>query len=341
MIPLVVKPVDHLARDNMSGSGTCHNDVLAQPLSVPLRGEYNGVGGITTNADDQGFAPLKACLDQLAKDGRLYKLKSAEPVRCKKTPANFLEMLSSGDLLLMTPNPRKEWLTNLHKVYNESDNKGGFSHYLPQMKVDPTTLPDTLPLPLALNFVPVGLYDAMAKQMGAGPSFDDWNEKKQRVDKFDGTRGEQVMAAMTLDAAQKSKLQMLMAAVDNDLLNTVNSGEGTAAPMDAAELTHYVQYAFLRATCAKSYENANHVYFSPYGAESALAQAIAQDNASMREELAAFTLFSSSMNAMRKQWVPQTGNGSSSGLDNDVSRELYALTGQFMADTAQKNAPSI
>lgn len=339
MIPLVVKPVDHLARDNISGSGSTSNNMMAQPLSLPLRGKYSGTGGIESNPSTPGLATLETCLEKLASDGKLYKLKSAEPIRCKKLPRDFLSLLSAGDLLIMSPNPRKAWLTQLHKVYNESEDKGGFSHYRPQLKVDPATLPDLLPLPLALNFVPATLYDAMAKEIGTTPGFDDWKDNKHET--FDGTRGEQVIDNMTLSAGEKSKMDLLLAAVDDTLLETVNTDSKDTLTAD--DLKKYVQYAFLRNACHHAFEQANHLYFSPYGIESALTQAIAKNDATVRNEIAAFSLFSTAMDAMRKQWVPQTGAGSSRGLDDDVCCSLYALASRFVLDAASptQDAPKI
>lgn len=326
MIPLVCKPQDHLARDTIAGSGSSDNTILAQPLSLPLRGKYDGGGGIERNKDDVGQAYLAAALRGYVEQKRLYKLKSAEPVVCKNLPRDYMELLSAGDLLIMTPNPRKQWLQELRKLYDESDNKQGLSHYEAQLKVDPNTLPDMLPMPLSLNFVSATLYDALTQKVGTGESYDQWNEEKQKLETFNGNRAAQLQAELTLKPAVKKKIDLAMAAFDNDA-NTILDLKDKSMPSEMKELVLVLQ---TRNAVPQAFKRAQEIYFAPHGAQFALKDAVMHGNQAVRDELAGFDMFTSAMARMRKQWVPQAGAGNSNNLQDDGSRELYALTGQFI-----------
>ena len=335
MIPLILKPQDPLARDNVSGSGSCDNDLLAQPLSLPLRGTYDGVGGLARAKDDRGYTYLEKTLRSFVDESRLYKIKSAEPVVCKKLPRDFMELLSSGDLVVMMPNPRKEWLSNLHEVYNEAEDKSGLSHYLPQLKVDPKTLPDMLMMPLALNFVSSTLYDALAHKVGQAESFDRWNEAKGKSESFKGNRAKQVDADMILKPAIKAKIELSIASLSEKSKGVLDAmaeeGEPSLSPEEMQKMQATVVGILLQKAAPMAFESVCRRYFSVEGVSAALQDVLMNNNVALREELAKFDLFSSAMDQMRKQWVPQTGNGSSNGLQEDSTRELYELTGQFIS----------
>jgi hypothetical protein len=334
MIPLILKPQDPLARDTVSGSGSCDNDLLAQPLCLPLRGKYNGLGGIERDKGDVGHASLEKTLRDFVENARLYKLKNAEPVICRKLPRDFIDLLSSGELVVMTPNPRKEWLVNLHKVYNEAEDKSGFSHYLPQLKVDPKTLSDMLMMPLALNFVSATLYDALAKKVGQGESFDRWNEAKGKPESFKGTREKQVNADFTLNLAEKKKIEMTLTWLSEKAKDVLGAMEEEGSEkISSEEMKDMIVSVHLCNVAPMAFESAGKRYFSPKGISSALQDVLINNNVALRDEFVKFDLFSTAMDQMRKQWVPQTGNGSSNGLQEDSTRELYQLTGQFIASS--------
>lgn len=336
MIPLIVKSPDFLARDNISGAGSSNNDVLAQPLSLPLRGTYNSGGGIERSKDDIGQEYLKTTLAAYVDEGRLYKIKSAEPVLCKKLPRDFMDLLSAGDLVLMTPHPRKGWLEQLHKIYNEAEDKSGFSHYLPQLKVDPATLPALLPMPLALNFVSATLYDALALKVGQGESYDRWNESKSMSERFKGNRAQQMVADLTLKPAAKKKIELTLASLSTtaqEMLDTQDPGAEALTPAEVEKMQRMVANVMVKKENPMAFEAAADTYFAPHGPNAALTDALLADNDAVRKELVAFSLFASSMNQMRKQWVPQTGAGSQNDLADDSTRGLYELTGQFIASS--------
>lgn len=337
MIPLVCMPQDHLARDTIAGSGSSDNTILAKPLSLPLRGKYDGTGGIERSKDDVGLAYLTDTLREYVENKRLYKLKSAEPVLCKSLPRNAMELLSAGDLLIMTPNPRKQWLQELRKLYDESDNKQGLSHYEAQLKVDPNTLPDMLPMPLALNFVSATLYDALTQKVGTGESYDQWNEKESKVETFKGNRAAQLQAELSLAPGVQKKIDLALAALNKDL-NALLETEEKAPTQDMKELM-LVLYA--RQASPSAFKRAEEIYFAPRGAQYALKDALMNGNSAVRDELASFDMFNSAMARMRKQWVPQTGAGNSNALEDEATRELYALTGQFIDSSCGLAVPDL
>ena len=340
MIPLVCMPPDHLARDSIGGSGSTSNTILAQPLSLPLRGTYDGGGGIERSKDDVGQAYLAATLRGYVETKRLYKLKSAEPVLCRNLPRDFMELLSTGDLLIMTPNPRKEWLQALRKVYDEAEDKAGLSHYEAQLKVDPNTLPDMLPMPLAINFVSTTLYDALTQKVGAGESYDQWNEEEGKFETFKGNRAAQLDAELTLKPAVKKKIDLALAAFDRDAAAILDSKEKSPSN----EMKELVLLLYTRKAAEPVFKRAQEIYFSPHGAQYALKDALMHNNTAVRNELAGFDMFTSAMARMRKQWVPQAGAGNSNALEDDATRELYALTGQFIDSScglAEPDGPSV
>ena len=300
-----------------------------------MRGTYDGVGGITRAKDDMGHDYLEKTLRSFVEESRLYMIKSAEPVVCKKLPRDFMELLSSGDLVVMTPNPRKKWLSNLHEVYNETEDKSGLSHYLPQLKIDPKTLPDMLMMPLALNFVSATLYDALTHKVGQAESFDRWNEAKGKSESFKGNRAKQVEADMILKPATKAKIELSMASVNEKAKSVLDAmaeeGEPNLSPEEMQEMQATLVGILLQKAAPMAFESVCRHYFSVEGVRAALQDVLLNNNDSLREQLVKFDLFSSAMDQMRKQWVPQTGNGSSNGLQEDSTRELYELTGQFIS----------
>lgn len=341
MIPLILKTPDYLARDTIAGGGSSANDVLAQPLSPPLRGTYNGGGGISPSKQDKGQPYLEETLRAYVETGRLYKLKSAEPVVCKKLPSDYMALLSAGDLLVMTPNPRKGWLESLRKVYDETEDKKSMSHYKAQLKVDPATLPDMLPMPLALNLVSATLYDALAHKVGMGQSFDRWNEAKGKTDVFKGNRAKQIESDFALKPAAKKKIEMAITAVGERAARILEGDEEAAAlmtPEQMKKMEGRLTYLLLKKEVPTLFESAERQYFAPHGATAAIKDAMMNDDTSLRDELVKFDLFSCAMDQMRKQWVPQSGAGRSSGLEEPSTRELYELTGQFISSSCGLNA---
>lgn len=329
-LPLILKPQDPLARDTISGSGSSNADTIAQPLSLPLRGVYNGSGGIDRADNECGQTFLEAALQGYVGEKRLYKLVSAEPVQCKTLPKDFLQQLVQGDLLVMTPNPRKAWLTELHKQYKKSKNKDGMSHYLPQLKVKPEDLPDHLVMPLALTLVPTTLYEALAQNIGRGESYDRWDDKTNKTIEFNGTRQEQLQADLTMSPDHRHKFDMMLAAVEEDLA----SRDGVAPNLKERDaMRNTLRTVMAQGNSPAATEGARALYFAPKGVLAAMEAAIVDDNADVREELIKFSLFSSAFVKMRKQWTPQTGAGSSSGLEESTTRELYEITGQFIASS--------
>lgn len=331
MIPLIVKPLDHLARNALAGAGSTSNDILAQPLSLPLRGEYNGSGGIECSSEDAGEPFLKITLDDFVEKGQLYRLHSAEPVLCKKLPPEFMALLSAGDLLVMLPNPRKHWLQELIKLYNESEDKAGLSHYKAQMKVDPASLPEHVVMPLGMTFVSQDLYNTLGAIVGAQPALDRWDHVLEKLDHFDGSRLEQLQENLTPPEKHRANAEHLFKYFTDDQNNPLLEGEPA---IKLSELFPMV----LKALTPAFYDRSKVTYFASSGAAAATAAAAAIDkNTFVRDELMAFDLFASAFGQMSKMWSPQT-TGNDSGLENDLTRVLYAQTSKFIASSCETNA---
>lgn len=335
MIPLILMPQDPLSRDNISGGGSCDNDVIARPLSIPIRGVYDGVGGVAPNKRSVGLACLKAALSGLVAVKSLHQLVSSEPILCKTLPHNFMELLTQGYLVVMGANTRKAWLERLHEAYNKSDNKAGMSHYKAQLKVDPTTLPEFVMMPLALNMVSPTLYDALAKDVGLGDSIDHWNEETNKAEHYKGNRVHQLLDDLTLSEESRQSIQTVVSdyykerkVVHAPVKSYLDRSKRDPSTIDFGRILEQMLLRKARPNCMKlDYD----FMYAPI--DDVLKEIVLNDNAALREEFIVFKLFSSAMNLMRKQWVPQTGAGSSHGLNDPDVRRLYRLTGQFIASS--------
>lgn len=339
MIPLICKTVDHLARDNISGAGSVENDLLAQPLSIPLRGTYNGVGGIEPQDNDPGLKFMHHCLAALVKEQRLFDIDNGEPVLCTSVPEDALELLTRGNLLVHTKNPRRAWLKKLKDLYDSTEDKKGLAHYEPQLRVDINTVPEFLEMPLSLNLVPEALYDNIVVTSGLGESLDVWNEEKNEPIEFKGTFQEQLEAELTLSPEDIKKVAAIRTAWSPQTMDLLGVPVEPQKDNEAVEML--LQFV-LKNQKKWMYDMCGKRYFSPHGIMPAFSSAVLDNDEGAKKAILKFELFGTAMQEMRKQWVPQTGAGSSHGIGEGSTKALYEEVAKFMmASVAPEQAPGI
>lgn len=318
LFPLVVKQQDFLARDTLSGSGSSENDLIAQPLSLPLYGTYDGYGGAETDPASPGHRYLLEQLTKLASAGRLMHAGNGNPKPVKKVSDSTLDRFRAGELLVKVPNERKEWLAELRKTIDAQADKSGFSHYEEQLKVDPATMPDHVLLGLGYMLVPRALFDELCRIQGSKPAYGYFDEAKHTMVTFEGTRAQELTAFCSVTKDQRSTLAKFFAE-----MTEVFRGEKSG--LDAQVLTTGM---LLNARRQVGTLNAHRLYWGD-AADPAVHDSTLNDDQAARELWVAFHLFCEAMGELRRQWTPQAGAGSSQELYESAA--LYAAANNFVA----------
>ncbi len=316
--PLVVHQQDFLARDTLAGIGSVSNNLIAQPLSLPIHGTYCGYGALQAVSGDRGLEYLREFLARLVKNGRLLKLHNAHPVPVSELSTNFMQDLCAGDFLLRVHNSRKSWLMELKKLVAKSDNKAGLSHYADQLKVDPATLPDTLDLALSAMLVPQTLYEQLCASAGAAPGHETYDEDSQEVVCFQGNRQAQLSQYCNISDAERAELHAEFA--EYDARNEVDPG--LASAMQMLKQVYPLKFA------KRAQEVQKEVFFITACTDSALRACIADNDIAARALWVSMMLFVGVLATMRKQWSPQTGAGSSATAKDAAG--FYQVTIDYM-----------
>lgn len=331
LVPLIVKQPDFLARDNLGGGGSSDNDCIAQPFSVPIAGEYDDYGGL---AADEGHPAMKYLIQALQTwidaDHALVRIKSGKPCPVKALDEDAHEVLAElmrGEFQVLVPNARKQWLQQLRDTYEKMTDKEkpGFSHYLPQMEVDPATLPDRLGFPLAGMFVPEALYTGLVDVQAKDAVVGYWDEKSNTLVKRGATRREELELQTMLTSGQRAAI----ADMRTELGSAVAAGELTQQEVDDV-----LKILPIHALPQPSRLN-HHCFFGSGVADALVADAALNDDAPLRKLWVDFMLFSAAFYAMRKLWAPQAGAGSQCGLYETA--QLYQTVHAFVAQTLESN----
>jgi hypothetical protein len=318
-IPLVVKQHDFLSRDSLAGSGSCDNDVIAQPFALPVAGVYDDYGGVKLDDGQEAVAYLNALFEKLVKTERLMTHPSGKPTPVKKVKKDLFELLTRRELLVTVPNARKGWLKQLHETYASlpADQKKGMSHYKAQMEVDPDTLPDTVLFGLGIMMVPEALYLSLADTVGAEDAYGHYDHAKDQLIEFKGIRRGELANLATLDEDGKTKIVHM-----NEMLERPDVDF-------KPEHREYIRSILPPTLLPHALEMSMNCFFFDAAVSAALKDIAANDSAIARKLWVDFMLFRSAMNGMRKHWTPQTGAGSSCGLYE--THKLYKVASDFVS----------
>lgn len=332
LIPLIVKQPDFLARDNLGGTGSASNDCIAQPFSLPIAGTYDDYGGIEADETQPAFKYLLQALQHWMEDDEaLVRIKSGKPHPVKTVNADLLSELMQGELQVLVRNSRKAWLQSLHETYAEmsDEEKPGFSHYLPQMEVDPATLPDRLGFPLAGMFVPESLYEELVKFEGGNDVVGYWDDKSSTLVKLGDTRRQELEQQISLSQVQRNKLSEARKAFEQAVADE---------ELDADIVEPLLKMLPLQAMPNAVRLNGEY-FFDGEAADAAVLDSGVRDDAAARKAWVDFMLFACAFYAMRKQWTPQAGAGSQCGLYETAG--LYRITQTFMAQALKRYADEV
>ncbi len=332
LVPLIVKQPDFLARDNLGGTGSTSNDCIAQPFSLPIAGEYDDYGGI---AADDGHLALKylmqALQDWVDDDQALVRIKSGKPHPVTKLDEDVLDELMRGELHVLVPNTRKGWLKGLRDTYAQmsDEEKPGFSHYLPQMEIDPDTLPDRLSCPLGGMFVPESLYHGLVDVEAVEEAVGYWDDKTKALVKLGNTRREELEQQTSLSQAQRDKMAEARKAFEQAVADD---------ELDADIVEPLLRLLPMQAMPNPARMNGDYFYGGDV-ADAIVVDAALNDDAALRKLWVDFMLFSCVFYAMRKHWTPQPGAGSSCGLYETA--KLYRVAQAFMAQSLARYAEEL
>lgn len=331
LIPLVIKPHDFLARDSLAGGGACAHDIIAQPFSVPLFGAYDSVGGIVLDEGQLGTACLLKVFEGMVERGRLMRTPSAKPVPVTEANIELLEEMMRRELIYQVKNPRKEWLAQLHETYASlaPDEKRGMDHYKPQMEVDINTLPDALDMGLGAMLVHEELYLALADKAGQDEAYGYWDDKKNELVEFKGTRRAELENFVTL--APEMKERVLTTSKELEAFYDQNPSDPSRTPEEIQRHRQRVLEIFVLASVQQASRISEDLLFFSSGANHALREAAFGDTTEGRDLWVNFILFSAAIISLRKLWTPQAGAGSSSGLGE--FHELYKVQHEFVGKT--------
>ena len=328
LIPLVIKQHDFLARDSLAGSGACSNDVIAQPFSMPLFGEYDDYGGIALDENQPGEAALLAVFEKLVGKGRLMRTPHAKPVPVETASIELLEEMLRRELVYQVSNPRKAWLKQLHETFAEltPEQQGGMDHYKPQMEVDLNTLPDMLDLGMGAMMVHEELYFALADQAGKANSFGYWDDAKSKLIEFKGDRRGELESFLVVSDEQRERVAHLRGELQG-MYAELSANNPAFTPARAEMLLAELPLSAI----PKAMSTAEELFFFPFGVKHVLAEASANNDEKARQLWVNFMLFNSAFVSLRKLWTPQTGAGSSAGLGD--FHDIYKVQSDFMAKT--------
>lgn len=321
LFPLVVKQQDFMARDALTGSGCTDNNLIAQPLALPIYGTYDGAGGISVEDGDLGLQYLGEMLHELTDRGVVLREKNANPVVLKKLSKDFLDELVRGRLLITVPNVRKQWLENIKMTIAEhGDGSGkGFEHYQAQLAVDPATMPDSNLFALGGMMVPRDLYDDLCAAIGAEGAYGYFDEKKKELVTFAGSRA--------------AELQHFANVTPEHRVRVTEALKQFAAGVASGELTEaqgkMVREQLPLACVTQALETQHHHLFYQRTGKDALTASVLSDDVAARSLWTHMMLFASAMSAMRKQWTVQAGSGNSYGLEEGTAA-LYQVTANFL-----------
>jgi hypothetical protein len=329
LIPLVVKQQDFMARDALNGAACVSNDLIAQPIALPIYGTYDSYGGVDVEKDDRGLALLADMLQELAGKGELLREKSANPKPLKKLSKDFFAEMLEGRLLIGVRNVRKEWLVDLKKTIAEhGDGSGaGFEHYQEQLKVDPATLPDTLQFALGAMLVPRELYDGLCDTVGKHEAYGYFEEKTGTLVNFKGCRRDELAHYASIKPEHRTRVDEALKQFEEGLA----AGELTAAQVTMVR-------AQLPLACVPQALNIQGQFlFYRSAGNAALAASVLTEDVTARTLWVQMMLFSTALTWMRKQWTVQAGGGSSAGLE-EGGAALYQVTANFLNKTLADHA---
>jgi len=328
LIPLIIKQHDFLARDSLAGSGACSNDVIAQPFSMPLFGEYDDYGGIALDENQPGEAALLAVFEKLVGKGRLMRTPQAKPVPVETANIELLEEMLRRELIYQVNNPRKAWLKQLHETFAglTPEQQGGMDHYKPQMEVNLDTLPDMLDLGMGAMMVHEELYFALAEQAGKADSFGYWDDAKSKLIEFKGDRRGELESFLVISDEQRERVAHLRSELEG-MYAELSAASPTFTPARAEMLLAELPLSAI----PKAMSTAEDLFFFPFGVKHVLAQASGKNDETARQLWVNFMLFNSAFISLRKLWTPQTGAGSSAGLGD--FHDIYKVQSDFMAKT--------
>lgn len=322
-IPLVVKQHDFLARDSLSGTGSCDNNRIAEPLALPLFGKYDGYGGVKLDKNQLGATYLNELFMGLVSSGKLLEHPGSTPKPVKRVTGKLFERLLDRELMVSVPNNRKMWLETLRETYDEMSpaERKGMAHYKDQLAVDPASIPDNMEFALGAMLVPEALYQSLVAVAGADESFGYYDDAKKKMVTHKGDRRSELMHELTLPAAHKKKLT---AAVDQAFADGLAEGLPPPTDQDRTDLT---ELALFRMKHYIARLNGNNFFYADSG-ERAAAAGMLQDDEKARALWVDFMLFASALRNMRKHWAPQAGCGNSCQL-YEVAK-YYQAAHQFV-----------
>jgi hypothetical protein len=332
LIPLVIKQQDFQARSSLTGSGTTSNNLIAQPFSLQVAGEYDGYGSVIADANDQGLDYLKQQLNYWVDKGRLLKDEDGKPRPVKvledTEDEDVLTMLCRGELRLSVPNSRKGWLLELKNTIESrpESERGGFSHYMAQLEDDPNKLPDNLEYALGCMLVPEELFLNMSAAVGTDKPYGYWEDKANDSIVKGSTRQEELQLRCVIDSPEKEKIAEVFRDLDQGI------ADGKLHPKMRFNMAMGLAMGLLDPAISVSRE----IFYGHFVCTKAITDAAFHDNMQARDLWVNFILFAGAMDATRKQWTVQAGAGSSSGLGD--SHALYQVTNAYLTKQLAKYA---
>ncbi len=318
LYPLVIKQLNFENRSSLTGHGATDNDLVAQPLSMPIFGEYDDYGGV--KAEKQlGVDMLKQTLQQYADDDVLFVSRPARK-KIKKVTEQVLETFYEGGLYLEVPNTTKQWIANLQKTVNETPEgeRGGFSHYDRYLKQDLTKLPDSLTYGFGVMMVCEPLFKDVVQAQGALESDGWFDHRAKKLVKYGDTERAELVNRATLSEDSLKKVETARA--DFAKLDTPDEGDSILSASKMVE--SMVLYS-------RALHESNTALYATDLPDQLLSQAMLAQDAKYIDLWADNVLFCRAMQSLRKQWVPQTGAGSQAGLYEYGT--LYRAVSKFMA----------
>lgn len=320
LIPMVIKNPDLDERGSPCGPGPVDNNVFAQPFALPIKGSYNGGGGLDPEAG-VALDLLESTLTSWAAAGKLFRSNGATLSPCNIRPGEALEALLSGDLRVQAPNLRKEAVKSTVELVaqqREAGNGAGLSHYDKYFDIDLSAMPDFNYLGLSVMLVQASMFDALVETEAKQEAFGYWDDGKNALVTFKGSRYEELMNLYS------DYLPTLV---------TLASKLKEEEPEPASYKSIFAQLcSVLLPEPVPRYVTS---FFGMETGDEILFQVLGEDNNAMREALVEFIIFEGALRSMRKQWIPQTGAGSSCDLGEVI--DLYQAFHRVMAETLANN----
>lgn len=329
VFPLIVKPLDFESRDKLFGCGPSGNDLVAQPLGLPLFGVYADYGQFTEDRGQASKATLLKTLEGMVRAQWLHTRKDSLRL-VKKATERTLEALYAGELLARLPNEQKAWLKNLQETVNSRPKaeRAGFSHYDRYLKMDLATVPDTVDHGFGFMMVHEQLYRDIVTAEGNAPCSGWWDDRQKKSVKFKGSQREALLAQAGLTDAQRTQIRRARKTFETEL-----SGEPDGIkPQDMVAGMGLL----LKADLCRAHDEWLH---DAMELNLAFGRAVVDEDLGFLGQWADFMLFLRGMRNLRRHWIPQTGAGSSNGYDEhlDVYKAVSAFTAGQLENYARQS----